>query len=96
MLAKLFDVPGGQRLVRKAVAERVEGEEAPAIECVLLTEDAYFTTTVFFDTKADRDKVFDAVTADSFDGLALFDLPSFFDVNGRLYARHFLRAEQED
>lgn len=90
--AKVFNVPGGQRLVRKFVVDWDDDTNAAGIECVMYTNDAYFITMAFFDTKENRDAVFDAVTEDSFISLTLFELPGFF-INGLVSTRCSLITE---
>ena len=96
VFAKLFDTPGGQLLVRKAVAERYGGEEAPGIECVVYDGEVCFSMTAAFDTKANRDKAFDAVEKESFDGRPLFGFPVFFYENGLVREQVSFTTDPED
>ena len=96
VFVKLFDTPRGQLLVRKAVVERYDGEEAPGIERVFCDDGVYFFSTAAFDTKANRDKAFDAVEKESFEAVPLFKFPSFFYENGLVYDRYSITSDPED
>ena len=96
VFVKLFDTPRGQLLVRKAVVERYDGEEAPGIECVFCDDGVYFFSTAAFDTKANRDKAFDAVKEDLFRAPPLFELPSFFYENGLVCDRFSITSDPKD
>ena len=96
VFAKVFDAPGGQWLVRKTVFEMADCPDAAGIECVFKRAGVYFSTIMAFNTKANRNKVFDAVTEESFLGASVFRLPNFFYENGVEQEYRSVRSDPED